>query len=230
MYSEKTINQLYSTLPFLNKRFSFFKDLPKKANILDYGCGDGYIINNLINYRQDIICTGVDLDDFEKKTKDIKNFKFLQIEKDAKLPFADNSFDAVIMNHVLEHIPDPLNLLKELLRVLNSGGKIYIETPNTRSLFLPSLLDDAAPLNFYDDYTHIRPFTKKSLNKILKHSGFQIKKIGIFRNYFYLIISPLLLPFVFIKSKRNLFLLGLTSLVGWAIYGIGEKKSPLPKS
>ena len=48
-----------------------------------------------------------------------------------RLPFVDNSFDAVTMLHVLEHIEDGTAALKEIHRVLKKGGSTVIVTPNT---------------------------------------------------------------------------------------------------
>lgn len=221
---EKKINRLYSKYPFINKRFYFFNLLPRNSVVLDYGCGNGFVIKGLLESRGDISCIGVDTSDFDKEAEKIKNFKFRKIDINAKLPFESNTFDGVTLIHVLEHIPEPINLIKELNRVLKPGGMIYIESPASRTVWLPSLLDEAAPLNFFDDYTHIRPFSKKSLMKILKHSNLKAEKIGIFRNWLYFFLSPILLLLVFVKSKRNIFLLGVNNLIGWSVYGIGKKK------
>ena len=57
------------------------------------------------------------------------------------------------MLSVIEHIQNPTNILKEILRVLKIGGILIIITPNFKYLHK----------NFYDDPTHIRPYTEKSL-------------------------------------------------------------------
>ena len=43
------------------------------------------------------------------------------------LPFKENSFDIVYCRYILEHVPDPLRVLKEARRVLKPGGKLFIQ-------------------------------------------------------------------------------------------------------
>jgi ubiquinone/menaquinone biosynthesis C-methylase UbiE len=49
------------------------------------------------------------------------------------LPFPDASFDLITCNMVVEHLPDPLPVFRELARVLAPGGRVMIHTPNTRN-------------------------------------------------------------------------------------------------
>jgi 2-polyprenyl-3-methyl-5-hydroxy-6-metoxy-1,4-benzoquinol methylase len=47
--------------------------------------------------------------------------------------YAGGSFDAVVLHHVLEHVPDPVGTLRECARILKPGGKVLAFTPNSRS-------------------------------------------------------------------------------------------------
>lgn len=51
-----------------------------------------------------------------------------------KSVFPDNAFDAITMNHVIEHLYDPITTLEECRRVLKPVGKLVIVTPNIESL------------------------------------------------------------------------------------------------
>jgi ubiquinone/menaquinone biosynthesis C-methylase UbiE len=76
------------------------------------------------------------------------------------IPFSDNCFDGIFCAEVLEHLQYPLDALKELHRVLRPGGRIYLATRG------PSP-------DFWDDYTHIRPYTPRSLAQLARIAGFK---------------------------------------------------------
>ncbi|MDI6708722.1 MAG: class I SAM-dependent methyltransferase [Candidatus Thermoplasmatota archaeon] len=85
-----------------------------------------------------------------------------------KLPLKSETFDGLLAKDIIEHLLYPDSTMAELRRILKKGGKIIIET--------------ATPYykHFWDDYTHIRPFTKKSLRSLLLNNDFSILKIECF--------------------------------------------------
>ena len=65
--------------------------------------------------------------------QDLSTHTPLDINHDLTLfpwPIADNSYDLIICQHVIEHLPDTAKTLEELNRITASGGKIFIETPH----------------------------------------------------------------------------------------------------
>lgn len=66
------------------------------------------------------------------------------------LPFEDASFDELLLNHVLEHVPDALGLMQELWRIAKPGAMLTARTPYGSS-------DDA-----WEDPTHVRPYFLQS--------------------------------------------------------------------
>ena len=72
-----------------------------------------------------------------------------------RYPLEDESIDLVISLAVIEHIENIDNYLNEIMRVLVKGGTVYVTTPNFKYCYD----------NFYDDPTHVRPFTEISLEK-----------------------------------------------------------------
>jgi SAM-dependent methyltransferase len=91
-----------------------------------------------------------------------KGFTVAQADVQRRLPFKDDSFSSIDCQHVIEHVENPLFLMKECHRVLRRGGRAVIVTPNVQSV----------GFEFYIDYTHIRPFTRRSLERIAYDAGF----------------------------------------------------------
>ncbi len=87
------------------------------------------------------------------------------------LSFAENSVDAFIFFHTIEHISDATLILSEMLRSLKPGGKCFIATPDWRRQMK----------TFYADPTHIKPYDKESLARIMRITGwknFEINNFG----------------------------------------------------
>jgi len=76
------------------------------------------------------------------------------------IPFGDGEFDLVISTQVLEHVPDPLLLLKEMARVCKSGGKLVISLPFVYQ-------EHEEPYDFFR-------FTQFAVAELLEKSGFRI--------------------------------------------------------
>jgi len=127
--------------------------------LLDIGSGKG---NHLVGFsRRGMTVCGLDkrdecvevLRDFDIRSCDIEREPF---------PFEENTFDFVYSKSVLEHVTNTDNFLKEALRVLKPGGKAVLMTPDWRSQHE----------FFWDDYTHVKPFTRKGLQDAMWINGY----------------------------------------------------------
>ena len=127
--------------------------LSKPCKILDIGSGDGSFIK---------VCKENGHESFGLDGSK-ENIDF---EKD-RLKFNDKTFDIITMLSVIEHIQNPTNILNEILRVLKKGGILIIITPNFKYCYK----------NFYDDPTHVRPYTEKSVDSLMKLHGFKNIKV-----------------------------------------------------
>jgi ubiquinone/menaquinone biosynthesis C-methylase UbiE len=115
------------------KRFKKIKDLLQLDNnddLLDIGCGSGYLLNQAACKRG----VGVDISDLMVKTarENCKNNgkKFI-VQSDAEnLPFKNRSFDKIVSTEVIEHILHPMALLEEIERVSRNDTIIVITIPN----------------------------------------------------------------------------------------------------
>ena len=116
-------------------------------HFLDLGAADGALVD--IARSRGLIARGLDITD---------NIDF---EKDS-LPVADSSIDVVTLVAVIEHLHSPENILLEVMRVLKPGGALILVTPNWRFDYC----------NFYNDPTHVRPYTEISMRFLLSGFGF----------------------------------------------------------
>lgn len=94
-----------------------------KGKLLDLGCGKVPLYVAYKDHVTDIIC--VDWENTEHRNE------YLDIECDITktLPFASEEFDTIILSDVLEHIPQPEHLWKEMSRILSPDGRIIMNVP-----------------------------------------------------------------------------------------------------
>lgn len=85
--------------------------LPVNASVLDVGCGDGLLDELLLAKRPDLSIRGIEVL-IRKQT-----YRPIELYDGKSIPFADKSFDAVMLVNVLHHADDPMALLKEAVRV-----------------------------------------------------------------------------------------------------------------
>jgi len=144
------------------KRHSFKK-------VLEVGAGDGSILKILADqgfapeyYAVEISESGVE----HIKTRNIINLKSVQIFDGYHLPFADNSFDLIILSHVLEHVEHERLLLRELKRV---AQYFVIEVPRDYKAGVDNRI------KHFLAYGHINVYTPTSLRYLLKTEGFEIE-------------------------------------------------------
>ncbi len=151
------------TQVFLAKKFA---DLtPHNSKIFDAGCGNGnYIIDE--NRASISWAAGLDVSkDFVQKNICLDEIIIGNLEK---LPFEDNSFDAVTSLWVLEHLKNPEAVFAEIYRILRPSGIFMFATPNRN--FLPLII------------IRILKFTR--INHLLNSILFGRKKIYIFETYY----------------------------------------------
>jgi len=98
---------------------------------LDIGCGNGKFIRDMNSLGWQF--EGVE---FNPIAVDICRKAGLKVFHGAlhTAAFKDNSFDLISARHVIEHIPDPVNFMNEITRILKSGGRLVIKTPNSLAL------------------------------------------------------------------------------------------------
>jgi len=106
--------------------------------ILDVPCGRGFYLN-MMNYATQAYTVGADLewDVLMKAQRNISGLERVSLNHSSiyRLPFADHTFDAVILSEVLEHLHDDVAGLREAWRVLKVGGVVAITVPHANYPF-----------------------------------------------------------------------------------------------
>ena len=139
----------------------------RKPRVLDVGCGRGYLLRDLAARGWD--CAGIDIPGAPlPRDADALGFD-CRVGDAGALPWAAESFDLVVINHVLEHVRDPWAACHEANRVLRNGGMLYIGVPNYGSLQSRLFGAHWFPLEVP---RHIYHFSKSALSRVLKESGF----------------------------------------------------------
>lgn len=98
---------------------------------LDIGCGNGKFIRsmNSLGWKFE----GVEFNPIAVKACRAVGLKVFHGDLETAA-FEDNSFDLVSARHLVEHVPDPNNLICEIARILKKGGRLVIRTPNSQAL------------------------------------------------------------------------------------------------
>ncbi len=145
--------------------------------------------------------TGVDRDvNYDNTEDDIKNMdEFFQLDL-TKLQYdsiPDDSYDVIIMSHVIEHLYNGDEVLPLLFKKLKPGGLFYIEFPCEASASFPSKKET---LNFFDDDTHVRIYSIKEVANIFLNNGFKVKMAGKNRSWINIALMPIKIPLQFITK------------------------------
>jgi 2-polyprenyl-3-methyl-5-hydroxy-6-metoxy-1,4-benzoquinol methylase len=136
------------------------------GKVLEIGCGNGNLLNHLATLGWQV--QGVEPD---RKAAEIATHRNLPVMcgELSEHSFAPQSFDAIIMSHVIEHIGDPITLLKICRQLLKPGGRLIILTPNLHALGHRWFGRDWLHL---DPPRHLNLFTQESMATACRMSGF----------------------------------------------------------
>ncbi len=127
---------------------------------------------------------------FHKRFQKLKNLDYVTTDLNSpladvkadicNLPFKDNSFDVILCNHVLEHIPDDIKAMQELYRVLKPNGWGIFQIPQDlkreRTFEDDSITDRRKRAEIFGQYDHVRIYGRDYFDK-LRNVGFTVEEV-----------------------------------------------------
>jgi SAM-dependent methyltransferase len=185
------------------------------GRLLDIGAGRGELLRAALMRGWD----AVGLEPAANFARVARQYSGAQVVE-AKLeqrPFPENSFDAVTLGAVLEHVFNPAALLIEINRVLRPGGVLWLDVPNEAGLFylLGNLYQRIRGRDWVVNLSptfppyHVFGFTPKALRCLLRVTGFESIRLKTYATY------------AVIETQNSPVPAGVRQLVRWILW-LGE--------
>ena len=141
----------------------YFRDVTRhferSHKLLDVGCGSAWLAEHFDDY------TGIDASPDAAVRAAERGRNVITADVQGHLPFPDETFDAVVMKDLLEHLLDPVATVRQAHRVLKPDGLVFASSPDAQRWV-------------WDDYTHVRPFSRKSFRLLFGDNGFEVDRLG----------------------------------------------------
>jgi SAM-dependent methyltransferase len=164
IWGSQAIDPSGFNLPALKVKY-ILDHLPERGAVLEVGSGDGKILRTLAEQRPALKLHGCDIRDWASPDPRVD---FRVMTKD--IPYADGTFDAVLVVDVLEHVDDPEHLVAEIARALKPGARFVGFVPiegEPRSLYTlyRRLLGDDLYLRTKH---HVQAFTRDDISRLME--------------------------------------------------------------
>jgi 2-polyprenyl-3-methyl-5-hydroxy-6-metoxy-1,4-benzoquinol methylase len=154
-----------------DRKYNIVQAFKPMGSILDIGCGSGELLK--LFQKKGWKTVGIEPDELVRKTA-INRYS-LDIREEVSLKnISDGFFDVITMWHVLEHVPDLVDRVKEVKRMLKNDGVLIVAVPNSNSMDAKIYEEHWAA---YDVPRHLWHFTKDSIAMLFRNHGMVIAKI-----------------------------------------------------
>lgn len=165
-YDNSQINSVYFK-KYINLVSSYINDNIELSGktILEIGCGQGDFINLI---SKDTDCSYIGFDPSLKELINLEKMKLYNKFFDEKYAgILEQKIDLVILRHIMEHIIEPNDIIKNVYKVLKNDGKVYIEVPSCEYILKNYSLFDIL-------YEHCNYFNIESLKYIMYNYGMEV--------------------------------------------------------
>jgi SAM-dependent methyltransferase len=164
------------------KRLKTIERYASRGKLLDIGCATGFFLDLARSRGWDVV--GSEVSQFSVRYARERFGLDVRLGRLEKLHFEAQSFDAITMWDVIEHVPDPMGELQEVRRVLRDGGLLSIITPDVGSpvaRLLGSRWEE-----FRRVREHVYFFSRRTMTEALRKVGFEVLRIEHADKVFYL--------------------------------------------
>jgi hypothetical protein len=201
------------------------KRMPRSsATILDVGCGP-YSPVAMRRVFPDATYHALDIVEPEPHLHHlIDQFYRLDLTKADFSTIKDSFYDAIVLSHVIEHVPNGEDVIRGFAPKLKAGGVMAIEFPSWRSLGLPS---GQGTLQFCDDETHVKVYDVRIVANAMLAAGIKVVDGGRRRDMIRVLCSPLAIPLQIktLLTEGTLHARGLWDILGFADFVVGVRKA-----
>lgn len=144
--------------------------VPRHGRLLEIGCGSGDALSFMKSLGWETC--GVDVDPAGAAAAQARGLDVrASVLEEQRFP--SESFDAIVMNHVIEHLHEPLATLAECRRLLRRGGRLVLVTPNTSSLWHRMFGEAWMHL---DPPRHLQLYSPAALRQLAASAGFDVRE------------------------------------------------------
>lgn len=149
---------------------------PKAKSLLDIGCGTGSFIS--VAQRRGLSCDGIEPN---PHAVGVARESGLTGVKEGFFPSTsfDGRFDLVIIDSVLEHVPDPSSMIRGAVEALSASGLLYISVPGrvggVARIAYSALVPSSRFSLFADNDVHINHFSRRAMLKLVDDAGGELR-------------------------------------------------------
>jgi len=148
--------------------------IPDPGSWLDIGCGPGFLLSQA--KERGWQCTGLDSSPFAPQfARERFGLDDVHTGLIEDVDFAGKTFDVISMQHVIEHLYEPVPTMREILKLLKPGGVLYLETPDISS---NAAVRDGADWEHIKIPEHVLYFSQPTLERLLQDIGCDVLTVA----------------------------------------------------
>lgn len=153
------------------RRLKFIEKYIQKGSLLDIGCATGVFLKEAQNRGWQV--EGVEISKYAwEYATTVYQLKVFNGTLKQKISLSNIYYDVVTMWDYIEHVPNPVEEIREVSRILKKDGFLFLTTPDINSI--PAKITRSRWLGFKKYIEHLYYFEFITIKKLLEQSGFQI--------------------------------------------------------